>query len=145
MDEVEQPGDVHQPEKRRRNGQDARRVALGNELTDAQAQHEDDQEAGLKIVRLGRRLSNAQQPRQIKKRARDQQLPAENSPSFEANQTALFNQPVKLRQARVHLDRLGLPGHGLLERLLRRREVPLPQVERPSRQMELRSLAEIGP
>ena len=96
LNEVQQPRHVHQPEKRRRNGQDARRVALGNELTDAQAQHEDDQEAGLKIVRLGRGLLNAQQPRQIKKRARDQQLPAENSPAFKADQTALFNQPVKL-------------------------------------------------
>ena len=101
LNEVQQPGDIHQSEERRRDGQNARRVVRGNKLADTQAEHENDQQAGFKVVGLGGRLLNAENAGEIKKRARDQQQPAENTPFLEADQSALFHQPIKFQQTKT--------------------------------------------
>ena len=36
LDEIQEPGNIDEPEKRHRNGRDARRVFLGNELSHTQ-------------------------------------------------------------------------------------------------------------
>src|SRR5437867_5791637 len=44
----------------------------------------------------------------------------------------------------MRLDRLRLPGHGLLEGSLRLRQIPLPEVEDTERQVQLPSIPQLG-
>src|SRR5690242_8022968 len=69
-----------------------------DELTDTETEHEDDEQAGLKVVRLGGRLVHAEQTGEVEKGARDEQQAPEDAPAFETNQSALLDQTVKLRQ-----------------------------------------------
>ena len=39
LDEIKQPGNIHQPEESRGNGKNTRRVVAGHKLADAQTQH----------------------------------------------------------------------------------------------------------
>ncbi len=99
LNEVQQPGHIHQPEERRRNGQHARGVAARKELAQAQAQHEENEEASLEIVDARRGASSPDLAGQIQERSHHQQDAAEYAPLFEADPAALGDQPVKLRQS----------------------------------------------
>ena len=99
LDEVQQPRDIHQAEQRRRNGGNAGDGAARNKLPHAQTEHEQDDEPGFKIVHARRRTRRADVAGQIQKCPQHQQQAAEQPAPFEADQAALFGQPVKLRKA----------------------------------------------
>ena len=99
LNEVQEPGNIHQPKECSGDSKDARGVAPRDKLADAKAEDENDQQAGFKVVRFGRRLLNAQDAREVEERAGDQQQPAENAPFLEANQPAPFHHAVKLHQS----------------------------------------------
>jgi hypothetical protein len=103
LDEVQQPRHIHQSEQRRGNRQDSRGVGFGDELPHAQSEHEQNQEAGFKIVHAGGRIVHAEIfRRQMQKSPGQQQHAADGAAPFEAGISALFGEAVKFRQ----------PGHG---------------------------------
>ena len=65
LDEIQKPRHVHQPEERRRDGDDPGGVAAGDELAQAQAKHEQDQEPGLEVVHPRGGAMDAQMPCQV--------------------------------------------------------------------------------
>src|SRR5213082_1864672 len=60
LNEVQQPGHVHQTEERGRDGQDAGGVTAGEESADTQTEHKKNEEAGFEIVGAGGGAGNAQ-------------------------------------------------------------------------------------
>ena len=99
LNEVQQPGHIHQAEERRGNGQDARGVAARHELVQAQAQNEDNENAGLETVCLGGRFRGNKPPGKIAPRAEDHSAGGDHSPDFEGDEVALFAKLVKFLQA----------------------------------------------
>jgi hypothetical protein len=100
LHEVQQPGHIHEAEQRRRDGENSRRVAFRNELSQTKTQHEQNQETGLKIIHSRRRALRADHAGELKKRSRHQQHAAKESPIAEANELALGNESVEFNQAR---------------------------------------------
>ncbi|MPN11016.1 hypothetical protein SDC9_158314 [bioreactor metagenome] len=73
LHEIEQVWDVHQPEQRARNRQDSGRIALGEELTQTQAQDEQNDKAGLEIINAGKGIRRPDASGQVQEGAHHEQ------------------------------------------------------------------------
>ena len=71
---------------------------FGNELSHAQAEDKQNDEAGFKIVHARRRTLRADATDEVQKGSDHQQRAAEESAPFETGQAALFGEAVKFRQ-----------------------------------------------
>ena len=100
LHEVEQPRHIHQPEERRRNGEDALGVALGEELQKAKPEHKQDEEDHLEVIHPRWRAVQSGEPAfQVQERSHDQHRAGKDAPALEADHAFLLNQAVELDQA----------------------------------------------
>lgn len=99
LHEVQQVRNVHQPEQCARNRENSGRIAFREELAQTQAQHEEDDEAGLEIINAGRGIRCPDAAGQIQEGAHHEQHAAQKAPPFEADEISPFNKSVELKQA----------------------------------------------
>ena len=100
LDEVQQPRHIHEAEQRGGDGGQAGLVVFGHELAHAQAEHEQDEEAGLKVVHARGAAGGADDAVEVQEGADHQQQAADDAGDLEVDHPALFRDAVEFNQPR---------------------------------------------
>ena len=109
LDEIQQPGDIHQAKQRGGNGENAGGIASRKELPQAKAQHEQDQKAGFEIVDPRRRAGGSPVcPVRCRNVPTISSSPPKMPQLLKQTRSRLRHHPIKLRQARMPASKIML-------------------------------------
>ena len=84
LDEIQQPGDIHETEQGGGNHHHAIHRGLGEKPPDAEPQHQQDQKAGFQIIRVRRTDVEDLAFRKVEEAAQHEEQPAKNAPFLKA-------------------------------------------------------------
>src|SRR2546422_1742209 len=99
LDEIQEPGHIHEAEQGGGNSQNTCGVAPRKELAEAQAEDKQNEENGLKIIHPRGSAMNSEMAGEMQKRADHEQDAPQDAPAREADQIALFDQAIELGEA----------------------------------------------